>query len=375
MIRQLIVGAGIALGVAAALGYTKYLQISAAIAASAGMKMPPDTVTSILVKEEDWPIEIEAVGTLAPVNGAMLSNEDMGRVLKVRFEPGSHVEAGAVLVELDTSVERAELQAAEARLQMMSTELGRAKALRGKNANSQSDLDTAEANQRTAFADMSRYKAVIARKTITAPFAGRTGVRLVNEGEVIQPGTPVVSLQALDRLFLNFSVPQRVIHTLAPGTKVKFRTDAGGDRTFEAVISSVDPQIDERTRNGKVQAIFENTGEILRPGMFVSLTVVQPGQERVLSMPASGVAFAPYGDTVFVIEDLKDPAGATYRGLRQQVVKLGRRRGDMIAVLSGLTAGQEVVSSGVFKLRPGSAVNVDNAVTPSSETTPNPADT
>ena len=137
----------------------------------------------------------------------------------------------------------------------------------------------------------------------------------------------------------------------------------------------MDPQIDERTRNGKVQAIFENTGEILRPGMFVSLTVVQPGQERVLSMPASGVAFAPYGDTVFVIEDLKDPAGATYRGLRQQVVKLGRRRGDMIAVLSGLTAGQEVVSSGVFKLRPGSAVNVDNAVTPSSETTPNPADT
>lgn len=373
--KQVIAGVAAAMLVIAGLAIAKYLQIQQAIAAHANMKPPPETVTSYVAKAEEWPYEIEAVGTLAPVNGALLAAEDLGRVVKIRFDPGSEVQAGAILAELDTSVERAELQAAEAKLSMNTTERERQKTLRGRGANSQSDLDNAEASYKTAAAEVARLRAVISRKTIVAPFDGRTGVRLVNEGEVIQPGTPVVSLQALDKLFLNFSLPQRVVTSLRKGSPVRFSADAIPGEVLKAVVDSVDPQVDERTRNVKIQALVENKGERLRPGMFVSLTVSLPGSEQVVSIPSSAVAFAPYGDTVFVIEDMKDPQGATYRGVRQQNVKLGRRRGDLIAVLSGLKPGEEVVSSGVFKLRPNAAVQINNSVTPASELAPRPADT
>lgn len=363
------------LGVILLLALIKFFQIRAAIAAGASRQMPPDAITSATVKEETWPIEVTAIGTLAPVNGAVLAAEELGRVDKILFEPGSDVKAGSVLVALDTSVEDAQLQSAQAQLDVATVDLNRAKSLRERGANSQSDFDNARATHRSAAAEVDRLKAVISRKKIVAPFDGTTGVRLVNPGEVIQPGTSVVSLQALDSLLLNFTVPQLDLGKITPGSKVHFTVDAFPKDEFAATISAVDPSVDEKTRNARVQATLTNTDHKLRPGMFVNLAVVLPEVEHVLSIPSSGVAYAPYGNSVFVVEKMKNPKDEEYLGVRSQLVKLGRHQGDMVAVVSGLTAGQEIASSGVFKLRPGSPVVVKNEVKPGEELHPAPSDT
>ena len=374
MKRQVFIAGVLTLIVVAALGAVKALQIKKAIAEGKNRKMPPASVTSFAAMTVEWPLEHNAVGELAPVQGAVLAAEELGRVTTISFESGSAVRQGQVLVDLDTSVEAAQLQAAQAALELSALELKRQRALRSNNANAVSDLDKADAAHRAAVADVEHLKARVERKRIIAPFAGVTGARLVNEGQVIPPGTPVVSLQSLDKLYLNFSTPQRVIGSLRPGLAVQFRVDAFPQRDFSGTLTTVEPAVDAKTRNIGLQATVENQDGSLRPGMFADVKVLLPKTETLTVIPAAGVSFAPYGDTVYLIEEMKGPDGSAYLGARPQTVKLGRRRGDLIAVLSGVKAGDQIVSSGTFKLMPGAPVLVNNTVSPGTETNPQPAD-
>lgn len=373
------------MGVCGAIAYTKYGQITKAMSEGAKRQQPPEAVTSIVVNENEWPFEMIAVGTLAPVRGAVLAAEEMGRVEKILFQPGANVAAGETLVQLDTRVERAQLQAAEAQLTMLTASLARQKDLREKKANTQSSLENAQAAFVTGQAEISRLKALIDRKTITAPFKGRTGVRLVNEGEVIPAGREVVALQNLEELYVNISLPQKVVSLLpgvegtaaaaTGGIKVRFTTNAFPGREFLAKIQSIDPQVDGKTRNVKLQALFANKGDLLLPGMFVTVTVAFPGIEKVIAVPESSILFAPYGDMVYKIERAeKGDRSLATASVNLQPVKLGRRRGDLVVITAGLKPGEEIVSSGVFKLRPNTQVIVNNSVVPEMSLSPSPGD-
>ena len=359
----------------AALGYAKYIKISAAIAQASQRTQPPEAVTSAKVTAEVWPVTYAAIGTLAPVQGAVLSTEELGRVSRIAFESGDMVQAGQILVELDTTVEEAQLRGAAAQLDLARISEKRERALRERNANSPAELDAALASLRNSEAEVARLRAIIARKKIAAPFPGRTGIRLVNIGQVVMPGTPIVSLQSLDRLYVNFSLAQQVVGKLHPGSRVEVSVDAYPQAVFQGTLSTVQPEIEQETRTVKIQATVNNSAEQLRPGMFAKVSVILPESEDVLQIPTSSVHYAPYGDGVYVLETMKDPKGKEFLGVRRQIVKLGRHRGDLISVLSGLRAGEEVVSSGVFKLRPNSPVLVNNSIAPGSNVQPDPEDT
>ena len=373
--KQIFFGAAITLLIILALAGFKYAQISGAIAEMKKHQPPPAAVTTVETRQETWPVELTSVGELEPVQGTTLAAEELGRVSAIHFESGSAVKKGEVLVELDTSVEEAQLESAKAALQLAEAELKRQQALRSNNANAVSDLEKAEATHRGATALVSQLKATIARKKIVAPFSGKTGVRLVNEGQVIAAGTQVVSLQSFDTLYLNTTFAQRVASKLIPGLTVQFQVDSYPGRTFDGTVTSVEPRIDDKTRNISVQATVPNPRGELRAGMFARVALTLPQTDEVISIPSSSVSFAPFGDTVYVVQQMKDPAGGgDYLGVRQQIVKLGRRRGDLVAVLSGLKAGEQVVSSGAFKLRPGAPVVVNNNVAPGNDPAPVPAD-
>lgn len=372
MVKQIALALAVSFVFIGTLAGIKFLQISAAIAEGKSRQMPPDTVTTVVVTEQQWPVTREAVGTLAPVFGTMLSSEEFGRVSKVDFESGARVTAGQILVELDTSVEQAQLAGAKAQLELANIVAKRQRTLREKNANAQSDLDSAEATLRNADAEVGRLQAIIERKKIRAPFAGVTGIRAVNVGQTISAGTEVVSLQSYDQLYVNFSLPQNALAHVESGSKVEIRVDAFAGETFAGTLTAVEPQVNIATRNVSLQATLTNSDGRLRPGMFANVTVILPQVEKVLALPISSISYAPYGDSVFIVDAAKDGALAT---VRPQTIKAGRKLGDLTAILSGLKIGDEVVTSGVFKLRPGGSVVVDNSVTPGANTHPTPADT
>ena len=375
MKKKLFLPIGATLAVIFVLALVKYFQISAAIAEGAARQMPPEAVTSTKAVREDWPKTLTAVGTLSPVRGATLGAEELGRVAKISFESGAKVEEGQVLVELDTTVEEAELQGALAQAELATLTVKRERTLRERQANSQAELDAAEATFRDRTSRVSQLRAQILRKKIVAPFAGYAGIRLVNVGQIVQPGAPIVSVQAFDPLYVDFSLPQQAIAEAKIGSKVDVSVDVFPGETFAGELAAVQPEIDLATRTVKLQAKLPNASEKLRPGMYARVTLIAPETESVIRVPASSVLYAPYGDTVYVIEKLKDPSGKEYLGASPQVVQLGRRRGDQIAVLKGLNGDEEIVSSGVFKLRPGAAVAVNNSVAPSNEAFPSPPDT
>lgn len=373
--RQVLTGLGIVLCLILVLGGVKGCQIYLAIKNSANFAPPPEAVTSMVTKEEVWPTTLEAVGSLIPEKGATLSTELAGSVAKINFESGSPVKAGMILVELDTSVENANLKSALAKLMLAKQRLDRADALKTTRAMAVAAIQSVESEYKSAEADVNSIKAMIAKKSVVAPFDGKAGIRQVNVGQYVNPGDPIVPVYDLDPLYVNFTLPQTYISEIAAGQEVNLTSDSIPGRIFPAKISAIDPQIDEKNRNFSVQGTVANADEVLRPGMFVKIQVVLPKQETVIALPVSSINYAPYGDSVYVIENMKDPKGADYKGVRQQIVKLGRKRGDQISVVSGLKPGQEIVTSGLFKLRPGGAVNVNNSVAPSNNPNPNPADT
>ncbi len=373
--KQVIWGAGSALALIIILALIKGGQIGFGIYMSSQFSPPPEAVTSIKVVDEVWPVTLNAVGDLDASLGATLSAEIPGTVSAVRFESGSDVALGQTLIELDTGVEEASLRAQEARLEWARSKLQRAKNLRSSNTVSQDALDDAQSEFNQANAQADAIRASIRRKNIVAPFAGRAGIRLVNVGDHVEAGTKVVPLFALDPIYLNFSLPQRDVSSVQVGSKVEMVVDAFAGQIFNGKVKAVDPQVDLETRSLRIQASFPNSDGNLRPGMFAKLRLFFGIDKTVKSLPLSSINFAPYGDSIFVIESMKDPTGKQYIGARQQIVKLGERRGDRVEISEGLKVGEEVVTSGVFKLRPGAAVLVNNEVQPKNEIAPNPADT
>ncbi len=357
------------------LGGIKGLQINRMIAIGSQSSPPPETVTTAVVQTESWEALITSVGSLEAVQGVMLTAELPGKVTRIAFEPGTKVKAGDLLLQQDISSEQAQLRAAEATVALTKLELERSSKLLSKKAVAQAKYDSDDALYKQALAQIEGIRATIRKKTIRAPFAGSLGIRLVNLGQVINEGEPIVSLQTLDPIFVNFSLPQQQLAQVKPGLKVRLSTDALAGPVIEGEITAISPEVDVATRSIRVQATVANSQERLRPGMFVNVAVVLPAREVVLVIPTTAVLYAPYGDTVFVVHEKQNEKDAQpVNVIRQEIVQLGEKRGDFVAILSGLDNGETVVSTGVFKLRNEQAVVVDNALAPAFKLTPKPED-
>ena len=359
------------LGIVALLGGIKALQIGAMVAQAGHMTAPPETVATAKVTRRAWQPELHAIGSLSPVQGVMVSAELSGVVRKIGFENGAAVRKGDLLVQLDTDLEEAQLRSAEAQAELAKLDLDRARQLRADRTIAQSELDTVESRHKQAVASVEALRATIAKKTITAPFSGRAGIRKVNLGQFVDAGKPIVSLQSTDPIYADFHLPQQRLAALRAGLTVNLKTDAFPDRAFEGTLSAINAEVDETTRNVHLQATIPNPDGALRPGMFVGVAVILPGKEDVLTIPATSVLYAPYGNSVFAIEDL--PGGG--KVVRQRFVRLGPTIGDFVAVSEGLKEGEEIVSTGAFKLRGGMPVSINNAIGPEPQVRPEPDDT
>jgi membrane fusion protein (multidrug efflux system) len=336
---------------------------------------PPAAVTTAKAEAMEWHPILKSIGTLAPVEGVLISADAEGTVVKIGVESGSTVKKGDLLVELDTSVESAQMAAAEARAELAHINLDRAKELADRKANSQAEYDSSTASYKQSLAEVEGLKAQIGKKTVRAPFDGRVGIRTVNAGQFVPRGQAMMPLQKLNPIFVNFSVPQRQLPFLTLGQKVSVYVDAFDKKSFEGTITAINSEVDAATRNISVQATLANPEETLRSGMFARIEVELPMAESLVVVPATAVSYASYGNSVFVVENLKSKDGVDYLGVRQQLVKLGATRGDLVVVSEGLKPGDVVVTAGVFKLRNLAAVQVNNSVQPSSNPAPKPHNT
>jgi membrane fusion protein, multidrug efflux system len=372
MAKRMIVMLTVTVLFVAGLGFVKFRQIQTAIGQAASFQPPPEAVTTIVAMQERWPSTMSAIGTMAAVQGVTVSADLPGIVEQIGFESGKGVREGEVLALLDTRQEQAQLAAVEAQRDLARVNFERMQGLLNERVVSQAEFDRAIAEQRQTEARVGEIRAAIARKTIRAPFSGILGIRRVNLGQYLSGGDAVVMLQSLDPIYVNFGVPQQAAGQVRVGRSVRLTTDDLTGAEFGGRVTAVDSTVDEATRNVQVQATLANPGGKLRPGMFVQTEVLLGGSSAVVSLPGSAISYAPYGDSVFIVTDLKGENGQSYKGVRQQFVKVGGARGDQIAVVTGVKAGDEVVTSGVFKLRNGAAVLVNNKVQPANKIKPRP---
>jgi membrane fusion protein, multidrug efflux system len=356
----------------AALGFVKFRQVKAIMAVYAAFQPPPEAVTTIVAAADKWPDTLTAIGTVAAARGVTVSADLPGIVDRIGFESGQAVHGGDILAELDTRQERAQLTAAEAQRDLARANFERMEGLLAQRVISKAEYDQATADQRQADARVGEIRAAIDRKTIRAPFTGILGIRQVNLGQYLSAGNALVNLQALDPIYVNFGVPQQNAGRVVVGHGVRISIDDGSRAQFTGRVSAIDSVVDQGTRNVQVQTTLANPGGKLRPGMFVQTELSLGSGQSVVTLPQSSINYAPYGDSVFVVTDLKDAKGQTYRGVRQQIVKLGATRGDQVAIVSGVNPGDEVVTSGVFKLRNGAAVLINNNVKPGNNPKPRP---
>ena len=374
----------LALLVIAGLGFAKYRQIAAfqVLAASGAFTPPPAAVNTVTVHAAKWQPTLRAIGSLEAVQGVIVSADLPGIVKEIDFDSGKPVKAGDVLIRLVTDQEQAQLEAAQAQRDLTVYNLKRERDLLDKHAASQSEFDTAEANERQNEANVGNAKAAIERKTIRAPFSGMLGIRKVSLGQYLNSGDPVVALQSMDPIYVNFTLPQQNLRDFGVGSDVEVTTDATGTQTFTGKITATNSMVDEATRNFQAQATLSNPDGKLRPGMFANVDVLLATEQTVLPVPASAVNYAPYGDSVFVIvKDLKVPADASVPdskdkvlplGVQQRFVKLGQTKGDLVAILSGIKEGDVIVASGVFKLQNNVPVQINNKVLPEEDANPHP---
>jgi len=350
-------------------------QIKVMINAGKSFAIPPEAVTSAKVEAAQWESARSAVATLVAVHSVTVSSELPGLVRKIGFDSGAYVRRGEVMVQLDTSTEEAQLAAARADAELAKATLERSRRLRKSDFTSAADLEASEAKAKQADANVGTLVATIAKKTIRAPFDGRVAIRQVELGQVVGSGTPIASLQSIDPVYADFWLPQQAIADVTPGMRSRLRTDVFAKRSWEGTISVVNSEVDVSTRNVRIRATFPNPDGRLLPGMFANVDVIAPQKQSLLIIPATAVLYAPYGDSVFALEDAKPEPGQK-PGLvaKQKFVRLGERRGDLVAVVSGLTAGETIVSTGAFKLRNGSAVVVRNDLAPTAELAPNAVD-
>ena len=375
---------GLALLVVFGLAFAKYRQIAAvqALMASGAFAPPPAAVNTTVVHAAQWQPTLRAIGSLEAVQGVTVSADLPGIVKEINFESGKPVKAGDILVRLVTDQEQAQLEAAQAQRDLAVYNLKRQRDLFEKKTSSQSELDTALANEQQNEALVANAKAAIERKTIRAAFSGVLGIRKVSLGQYLHEGDPVVALQSMDPIYVNFTLPQQNLKDFGVGSEVQVRTDATGDQVFSGKINATNSMVDEATRNFQAQATISNPDGKLRPGMFANVDVVLGQEAAVLPVPSSAISYAPYGDSVFVVvKDLKVPADPNVPGskevvlplgVRQVFVKLGQTKGDLVAVLKGLKEGEEIVASGVFKLQNGAPVQINNKVKPEEDSDPHP---
>jgi membrane fusion protein (multidrug efflux system) len=339
------------------------------------MTMPPTTVSSAVVKDEVWAPMLSAVGSVSAVQGAVVSAEFSGIVAEVHFENGGVAKKGDVLVKLDTSAEDAQLHSAEADLELARADLQRTRDLAARKVVSKSELDAAESKFNRLNAVVDQMRSNIRKKTVVAPFDGQLGIRQVNVGQMIPAGQQVVQLTALDPVYVDFALPEQYVAQLNKGLEVHVRADALPEHDFKGKLTAVNSMVDGVTRNVTAQATLENSDHALRPGMFAKVAVLLPQKEKSLVIPGSAVSYAPFGDSVYVIEKKKDEkTGKESQLLRQQFVRIGEARGDFVAVTQGLKAGETIVSTGVFKLRNGMSVTINNDLAPKPQEKPNPVD-
>jgi len=374
MARRMILMLAVVAALVGGLGFIKFRQVEAAIASGASFQMPPTAVTTVVAQRETWPSTLSVIGTAAAIQGVTVSADLPGTVDKIHFESGQWVHEGDILVELDTRQERAQLANMEAQRDLARINYDRATQLVKEGVIARSEYDNATAQQKATEAQVGDIRAAIARKTIHAPFSGVLGIRQVSLGQYLAAGQAIVSLQSLNPIYVNFGVPQQDTPKVAPGRVLRVTNNDLPGMGFTGRIIALDSVINEQTRNIQVQAILTNKDDKLRPGMFVQVELPLGASREVVPLPASAVNYAPYGDSVYVVTDMKDAKGKTYRGVRQQVVRVEGSRGDQVAITSGINPGDEVVSSGVFRLRNGAPVQVNNTVKPENSASPKPAD-
>ena len=374
MAKRMILMLVVTVGVLTTLGFVKFKQVQTAVQAAASFAPPPEAVTSVVAKQEAWPDSLSVIGSMEAVHGVVVSADLPGTVSKINFQSGQAVKEGDVIVELDTRQERAQLAALEAQRDLARINFGRTQKLVDEGVISRQEYDTSVASQKQTEANVGEIRATIERKTVRAPFSGILGIRKVNLGQYLAAGNPIVQLQSLNPIYVDFGVPQQSGSQVKVGGNVTVTAQDLAGKEFTGHVTALDSVIDEATRNYQVQATLANPQGKLKPGMFVQVAMHYGTPRDAVTLPASAISYAPYGDSVFIITDLKDPKGNSYRGVRQQFVKIDGSRGDQVAVVSGVKPGDEVVSSGVFKLRNGAAVTINNKVQPENNPAPKPQD-
>lgn len=332
------------------------------------MPQPPATVSSTKVRRETWTDDLSAVGTLRAFEGTEVTTEASGIVDRIEFESGDQIKSGDVLVRLVTSTDRAQLAALQAQQRLAEQDLARVQQLYERHVASKSDLDRADAQAASAKANVDEQSAKIAQKVIRAPFSGELGIRKVDIGQYLSPGAPVVTLTALDRIYVDFTMPQQYLADIEEGQPVAVTLEAFGERRFAGKVSAIEPQVDASTRNFMVRATLENEDHALKPGMFARVEIGLGRSTDVLVIPQTAVSFNPYGDSVWTIVEAEG-GGLT---AKRRVVRTGRRQGDLVAILDGLEVGEEIATSGLLKLRNGVTVMINNEVQPEAELAPKP---
>jgi membrane fusion protein (multidrug efflux system) len=372
MKRKIFAAIAIVLVVLAGLAGVKALQIRKLIAFGASFVPPPETISSAVAHEEQWQDALTAVGSIDPQSGVTIAPEVAGTVTEIAVADGSVVAKGDLLLRLDASTEEAQLRSAEAQTELSRLNAERTRTLHKDNTVSQSELDQAEATFKQNQANADVIRAAIEKKTIRAPFAGRLGIWQVNVGASVDARRSLVSLQSLTPVYADFSLPQQNLSQLKTGQAVQVTCDAYPDQKFDGTLTAINPDLDSATRSVTLRATFENTNQLLRPGMFVRVAVILPQAKPVLAVPATAILSAPFGDSVYVIEQSTNSAAGLV--MRQQFVRTGQSHGDFVSVLTGLKAGDRVVSAGIFKLRNGAPVSVNNDLMPKPSKTPNPTE-
>jgi membrane fusion protein (multidrug efflux system) len=371
--RSLALAISLLIGIVVFVFGIKVLQIGKMM--STPMVMPPTTVSSAVVKEEDWAPTLSAIGSVSAVQGAVVSTELGGVVAEIDFQNGGVAKKGDVLVRLDSSAEEAQLRTAEADLELAKANLERERGLAARKVVSQQEFDAAQSTFGQKQGAVDNMRAFITKKEVRAPFDGMLGIRQVNVGQMINSGQQVVQLTALDRVYVDFALPQQNLPKLGTGYEARVHADALPSHEFKGKVTAINSMVDAVTRNIGVQATLENPDHELRPGMFVKVDVILPDKSKTLVIPGSAVSYAPYGNSVFVIEKKKDPkTGNESQSLRQAFVRIGEARGDFVAITEGLKAGDVVVSTGVFKLRNGMPVVINNDLAPKPQLNPKPMD-
>jgi membrane fusion protein (multidrug efflux system) len=380
--RYVVVIVGL-LALVGSLVFVKFSQISTLMAFGKEMQAagpPPEAVSSAVAQVQSWEDTLAAVGNIASVKGVSLSNDAPGVVKRINFESGKTVKKGEVLVELDSSVERAQLASAKARRDLASLTLNRTRALFASKSISQAQLDADDAEFKRAETDYKAISAELERKVVRAPFGGRLGIRGVNLGQYLNPGTTITSLDALGDVYVDFTLPQQRLTSVTIGMPVRVTIEGSKQPPMVGTITAVDPTLDDATRSLKLRASLPNDKDKLRPGMFANVSVLLPKRQDQVIVPITAIVHASYGDSVFVVEDKKPGSpgmaktrdGRIVRVARQQFVRVGETRGDFVSLLDGVKAGEELVTAGAFKLRNNAPIAVDNKVKAEAQLHPNP---